>query len=104
MVPPIIGPKERLIIKYSPPPSTLRFVEISAMAMAVGMVIKCPIKIIKMVPIIPACATAYPKRRNRMAPNIVLMAARKTGAVPNPYPLLPDVFFAKVFSPMDLYN
>jgi hypothetical protein len=34
----------------------------------------------------PAWATAYPKRRKRMAPRIVLMAARKTGDVPNPCP------------------
>ena len=86
MVPPTIGPKERLMMKYSPPPSTFRLVAISAIASAVGMVMACPIRMISSTPKGPVWATAYPKRRKRIAPRIVLMAARKTGDVPNPCP------------------
>ena len=79
-----IGKMVKRMIKYSPPPSTLRFVAISAIAKAVGIVIACPIKTISIAPTIPVWATAYPKRRNNIAPRIVLIAAKKTGAVPNP--------------------
>jgi hypothetical protein len=45
---------------------------------------------IAIVPAKPTLPTAKPKRRNIIAPNIVDMAVKKTGAVPN--------FFAAEFS------
>ena len=50
----------------------------------------CP-KMIMRLPQRPTCATAYPNRRKRIAPRIVLIDARKTGAVPNPCPAWEDV-------------
>ena len=50
MVAPIFSPNEREIIKYSPPPSTLRLVAISEMASAVGMVTRCPSRMIRITP------------------------------------------------------
>ena len=83
MVAPIFNPKEREIIKYSPPPSTLLLVAISEIAKAVGMVTICPNNIIRMAPQKPTVPTAKPNLKNRMAPSIVDMAVKKTGAVPN---------------------
>jgi hypothetical protein len=57
-------------------------VAISAKAIAVGIVTKCPIRIIKRVPIKPTDPTAKPNRRNITAPNIVEIAVKKTGRVP----------------------
>jgi hypothetical protein len=84
MAPPIVLPKDREMMKYSPPPSTLRFVAISAMAKAVGTVTMCPNRMMRNAPTRPACPTAYPKRRNMTAPRMVLTLARKTGLVPKP--------------------
>ena len=50
MAPPMDVPNEREMMKYSPPPSTRRLVEISAMANAVGMVTRWPMTTIRMVP------------------------------------------------------
>ena len=86
MAPPIVVPNEREMMKYSPPPSTLRLVAISAIARAVGTVTMCPSRMISTPPARPVCPTAYPKRRNMTAPRIVLILARKTGAVPKPCP------------------
>ena len=83
IVPPIFNPKEREMIKYSPPPSTLLLVAISEMARAVGMVTRCPRRIIRITPQKPSVPTANPNLRKRMAPRIVDMAVKKTGAVPN---------------------
>lgn len=97
MVAPIFNPNEREMIKYSPPPSTRLFVAISEMASAVGMVTICPSKIIKITPQKPSVPTAYPKRKNRMAPRMVEMAVKKTGAVPNFFVLL---FIFNSFEPV----
>jgi hypothetical protein len=51
--------------------------------MAVGMVTACPIRIMAIVPANPTTPTAKPKRKNIMAPRIVEIAVKKTGAVPN---------------------
>ena len=72
------------MMKYSPPPSTRRFVAISAIASAVGTVTACPSNTMSRAPRSPVWPTAYPKRRNMTAPRIVLTLARKTGAVPKP--------------------
>ena len=48
------------------------------------MVTKCPIKTINRTPAKPKVPTAKPKRKNKIAPNIVDIAVKKTGAVPNP--------------------
>lgn len=84
MVEPIFSPKERDIIKYSPPPSTRVFVASSEMASAVGMVIRCPRMIIVKTPQNPSVPTAIPNRRKRIAPRIVEIAVKNTGAVPKP--------------------
>jgi len=76
IAPPIESPKDRLIMKYSPPPLTFRFVAISAIASPVGIVMACPKRMIIRVPHNPRLPTAYPKRKNRIAPRIVLIAAR----------------------------
>lgn len=83
MVAPIFKPKERDIMKYSPPPSTLLLVAISEMARAVGMVTMCPNKMINTAPQNPIVPTAKPNLKNKMAPSMVEMAVKKTGAVPN---------------------
>ncbi len=95
MVAPIFNPKEREIIKYSPPPSTLLFVAISEMARAVGMVTICPSNMMSTAPQKPSVPTANPNLRNKIAPNMVEMAVKKTGAVPN--------LFFEMISPSD-YN
>jgi hypothetical protein len=59
-------------------------VAISEIAKEVGIVTKCPKNIIKSVPINPSVPTAYPKRRKRIAPSMVDIAVKKTGAVPKP--------------------
>ncbi len=82
--PPMVVPNDRDMMKYSPPPSTRRLVAISAIASAVGIVTACPRRMIHSVPRKPVWATAYPKRRKRIAPSIVLTLARNTGAVPKP--------------------
>ncbi len=69
-------------MKYSPPPSTRLFVASSEMASAVGMVTRCPNKMISTTPINPRVPTAYPKRRKRMAPRMVEIAVIYTGPVP----------------------
>jgi len=48
-------------------------------------VTKWPIRIINITPQKPRVPTAYPKRRNKMAPSIVAIAVKNTGAVPNPF-------------------
>ena len=58
IVPPINIPKERLIMKYAPPPSTRRFVAISAIASAVGIAMAWPTIMISSEPNSPAWATA----------------------------------------------
>ncbi len=90
-------------MNYTPPPSTLRLVAISAIARAVGIVIAWPINIMTNVPRTPAFAVAYLNFKNNIAPSIVLMAARNTGGVPNPKPL-EDFCGAKLFSPVYYYN
>ena len=62
--------------------------EATAMARAVGMVMIWPIRIMRSAPRTPVWATAYPNRKNRIAPRIVLIPAKKTGAVLKPYPLV----------------
>ncbi len=84
MAPPISRPKEREMMKYSPPPSTFWLVAISARDMAVGMVTTWPIRMITTAPAKPTFPTTYPNRRNIIAPRMVEMAVRNTGAVPNP--------------------
>ena len=88
IVAPIFSPKDREMIKYSPPPSTRWFVAISDMAMAVGMVTRCPSKIMAITPMKPSVPIAKPKRRNNIAPNMVDIAVKNTGAVPKPCDLL----------------
>ena len=83
MVAPIFNPNEREIIKYSPPPSTRLLVAISDKARAVGIVTKWPSKMIIITPQNPSVPTAKPKRRNKIAPRIVEIAVKNTGAVPN---------------------
>lgn len=83
MVAPILSPNEREMIKYSPPPSTLLFVAISEIARAVGMVTIWPSKMMRMAPQNPNVPTAKPNLRNKIAPKIVDIAVKKTGAVPN---------------------
>ncbi len=92
MVAPIFNPKEREMIKYSPPPSTRLLVASSEIARAVGIVTRCPNKIIRITPQKPSVPTAKPNRRNRMAPRMVEIAVKKTGAVPNFF-----VFMLKIF-------
>jgi len=57
-------------------------VAISAMAKAVGIVTKWPMKIMARVPKNPTLPTAYPNLKNNMAPTIVEMEVIKTGTVP----------------------
>ena len=83
MVAPILRPKEREMMKYSPPPSTRVLVDNSEMARAVGMVMRCPKTTSNKVPVKPMVPTANPNRKNRMAPKMVEIAVIKTGAVPN---------------------
>ena len=83
MVAPILSPKEREIMKYSPPPSTRLFVASSEMAKAVGIVSECPTIMIRKAPQNPRVPTAKPNLRKRIAPTIVEIAVRKTGTVPN---------------------
>ena len=92
MVAPMFNPNEREIIKYSPPPSTRLFVDISLMARAVGMVTRCPKRIINTTPQKPSVPTAYPNRRNNMAPNMVEIAVKNTGAVPNLFDCVDIIF------------
>ena len=58
MAAPMRIPKEREMMKYSPPPSTLRLVAISEMARAVGMVTTCPSATTATAPSRPRCPTA----------------------------------------------
>ena len=85
IVPPIFRPKEREMIKYSPPPSTFSLVAISERASAVGIVTECPSRMIRIVPAKPSIPTAKPKRRNRIAPSMVDIAVKNTGAVPKDF-------------------
>jgi hypothetical protein len=55
----------------------------SDIARAVGIVSECPRRIINNTPQNPNVPTAYPNLRNRIAPKIVEIAVKKTGAVPN---------------------
>ena len=75
-VPPMLSPKEREMMKYSPPPSTRLLVASSEMASAVGMVTMLPTMIRMKTPHSPTVPTAYPKRRKRMAPKRVAMAVK----------------------------
>jgi hypothetical protein len=59
-------------------------VAISDIASAVGMVTKCPKIIIPITPQKPIVPTANPKRKNNIAPRMVEMAVKNTGAVPKP--------------------
>lgn len=54
-----------------------------ANAMAVGMVTKCPIKIMRSDPMKPTDPIAKPNRRNITAPKIVEIAVKNTGSVVN---------------------
>lgn len=83
MVAPIFNPNDREMIKYSPPPSTRLLVAISEMASAVGMVTICPIRMMRIAPQKPSVPTANPNLKNKIAPKIVEMAVKNTGAVPN---------------------
>lgn len=83
MVEPIFSPNEREMIKYSPPPCTRLFVASSDIANAVGMVTMCPSKIINITPQNPRVPTAKPNRKKSIAPKIVDIAVKNTGAVPN---------------------
>lgn len=58
MAPPMVAPKEREMMKYSPPPSTRLLVAISAMAKAVGTVTMCPRRMMRRAPMRPTCPTA----------------------------------------------
>ena len=58
MAPPMVVPKEREMMKYSPPPSTRRLVAISAMAKAVGKVTRCPKSTMRRLPRTPTWPTA----------------------------------------------
>ena len=51
-------PKERLMMKYAPPPATRRLVAISETARTVGIVTRCPISMIMRLPKSPTWATA----------------------------------------------
>ena len=55
---------------------------ISATARAVGTVTKWPTKTIINVETKPTWATAYPNRKNKIAPRMVEMAVKNTGQVP----------------------
>ena len=83
IVAPILSPKDLEIIKYSPPPSTLLLVASSERAKAVGIVSQRPRSTISITPQKPSVPTAYPNLRNRIAPRMVEIAVKKTGAVPN---------------------
>ena len=84
IVAPMFNPNDLEIIKYSPPPSTFWFVAISEIASAVGIVTRCPKSTINRTPKNPNVPTAKPNLRKRIAPRIVEMAVKKTGAVPKP--------------------
>jgi hypothetical protein len=94
IVAPMFNPKDLEIIKYSPPPSTLLLLAISEMANAVGIVTRCPRIIIAITPQKPKVPTAKPNLRNKIAPNIVEIAVKNTGAVPN----LPEIVFLAIFN------
>lgn len=83
IVAPMFSPNDLEIIKYSPPPSTLLLVAISDIARAVGIVTIWPSRIIKTAPQNPTVPTAKPNLKNKIAPSIVDIAVKKTGAVPN---------------------
>lgn len=83
MAPPIFSPKDRLIIKYSPPPSTRWLVAISEIAIAGGIVTPCTRRIIPSVPKNPRLPTAHPNLRNNTAPKIVEIAVKNTAAPPS---------------------
>ena len=83
IVAPILSPNDLEIIKYSPPPSTLLLLAISEMARAVGIVTICPRRIIPITPQNPTLPTAKPNLKNKIAPRMVLIAVKNTGAVPN---------------------
>ena len=85
MVEPIFNPNEREMMKYSPPPSTRVLVANSEIANAVGIVIKCPRRIIAKIPKKPNVPSPNPNLRNRIAPKIEEIAVKNTGAVPNPF-------------------
>src|SRR6056297_89440 len=97
MVVPMFMPNDREMTKYSPPPSTLLLVAISERASAVGMVTRCPRRIIPITPQNPRVPTANPNLRKRIAPRMVEMAVKKTGAVPND-------FFASVIAQLIRYQ
>ena len=54
----MVGPNERLMMKYAPPPATRRLVAISDTASTVGMVTRCASAMIPSDPPKPAFATA----------------------------------------------
>lgn len=83
IVAPMFRPNDLEIIKYSPPPSTLLLVAISEIAKAVGIVTIWPSRIISTAPQNPTVPTAKPNLKNKIAPNMVDIAVKKTGAVPN---------------------
>src|SRR5690554_2647386 len=102
MVLPILSPKERLMMKYSPPPSTRVSVASSPMARAVGRVMRWPMSTINMAPQKPRVPTAKPKRRKRMAPRMVEMAVKNTGAVPKPRALEAEMALFFIYQPDSL--
>ena len=57
----------------------------SEIASAVGIVTKCPISIISRTPKNPNVPTANPNLRKRIAPSMVEIAVKNTGAVPKPF-------------------
>jgi len=68
------------MIKYSPPPSTRLFVASSEIASAVGIVREWPRMISASTPQKPSVPTANPNLRKRIAPKMVEIAVKKTGA------------------------
>ena len=71
------------MMKYSPPPPTLKFVAISETAIAVGIVIMWPIRIIRIAPRIPTLPTAnQPLTTNRLSPRRALPCIQRTKYTP----------------------
>jgi hypothetical protein len=58
-------------------------VAISDKASAVGIVTICPNNIIRITPQKPTVPTAKPNLKNKIAPKMVEIAVKNTGAVPN---------------------
>ena len=63
----------------------------SDIAIAVGIVTIWPNIIMAITPQKPSVPTAKPKRKNSIAPKIVLMAVMNTGAVPNRFEVVSGI-------------